>query len=191
VAARATAAADWETTLAAITMAGLARATVAVGLARAALVRVRAEDATEAAASEQSLSVPSPQHRDFRDQHDEPRRFCAGAAFPAAFARAPPAVEWISCAARRHLPAPRSGRKKMSCAHEAHVSTRTARWRRPARSSRSRSRRWQAMGVERGGEKAHALPRSERLVACRQAASLETRTSYQSMASCNGACAGK
>ena len=63
-------------------------------------------------ASEQSLSVPSPQHRDFRDQHDEPRRFCAGAAFPAAFARAPPAVEWISCAARRHLPAPRSGRKK-------------------------------------------------------------------------------
>ena len=65
-----------------------------------------------AAASEQSLSVPSPQHRDFRDQHDEPRRFCAGADFPAAFARAPPAVKWISCAARRHLPAPRSGRKK-------------------------------------------------------------------------------
>ena len=25
--------------------------------------------------------VPSPQHRDFRDQHDEPRRFCAGVAF--------------------------------------------------------------------------------------------------------------
>ena len=73
--------ADWEATLAAITMAGLARATVAVGLARAALVRARAEHATEAAASEQSLSVPSPQHRDFRDQHDEPRRFCAGAAF--------------------------------------------------------------------------------------------------------------
>ena len=39
--------------------------------------------------------------------------------------------------------------------------------------------------------KACALPRSERLVACRQAASLETRTSYHSMASCNGACAGK
>ena len=31
--------------------------------------------------------------------------------------------------------------------------------------------------------KACALPRSERLVACRQAASLETRTSYHSMAS--------
>ena len=39
--------------------------------------------------------------------------------------------------------------------------------------------------------KACALPRSERLVACRQAASLETRTSYHSMTSCNGACAGK
>ena len=25
--------------------------------------------------------VPSPQHRDFWDQHDEPRRFCAGVAF--------------------------------------------------------------------------------------------------------------
>jgi len=57
VAARATAEADWETTLAAITMAGLARATVAVGLARAALVRARAEQATEAASSKQSLSV--------------------------------------------------------------------------------------------------------------------------------------
>ena len=45
MAARATAAADWETKLAAITMAGLARATVAVGLARAALVRARAEHA--------------------------------------------------------------------------------------------------------------------------------------------------
>ena len=74
-------------------------------------------------------------------------------------------------------------RKKMSCAHEAHVSTRTARWRRPARSSRSRGRRWQAMGVERGGEEGACLPRSERLVACRQAASLETRTSYHSMTS--------
>ena len=47
-------------------------------------------------------------------------------------------------------PAQRKG--KMSCAHEAHVSTRTARWRRPARSSRSRSRRWQASGGEPGGE---------------------------------------
>ena len=55
--------------------------------------------------------VPSPQHRDFRDQHDEPRRFCAGAAFPAAFARAPPAVKWISCAARRHCQ-PRAAEEK-------------------------------------------------------------------------------
>ena len=78
-------------------------------------------------ASEQSLSVPSPQHRDFRDQHDEPRRFCAGAAFPAAFARAPPAVEWISCAVRRQSASPAQRKKKMSCAHEAHVSTRAAR----------------------------------------------------------------
>ena len=39
--------------------------------------------------------------------------------------------------------------------------------------------------------KARALPCSERQVACMQAASLETRTSYHSMASCNGACAGK
>ena len=63
-------------------------------------------------ASEQSLSIPSPQHRDFWDQHDEPRRFCAGAAFPAAFARASRSQMDLSCAARRHLPAPRSGRKK-------------------------------------------------------------------------------
>ena len=39
--------------------------------------------------------------------------------------------------------------------------------------------------------KARALPCSERQVACMQAASLETRTSYHSMTSCNGACAGK
>ena len=145
----------------------MARATVAVGLARAALVRARAEHATEAAASEQSLSVPSPQHRDFRDQHDEPRRFCAGAAFPAAFAPAPPAVEWISCAASA---SPAQQKKKMSCAHEAHVSTRTARWRRPARSSRSRSRRWQAMGVERGGEEG-ACPAALRAAGSLQASS--------------------
>ena len=46
-------------------------------------------------------------------------------------------------------------------------------------------------GVSQVVRKACALPRSERLVACRQAASLETRTSYHSMASCNDACAGK
>ena len=170
MAARATAAADWEATLAAITMAGLARATVAVGLARAALVRARAEHATEAAASEQSLSVPSPQHRDFRDQHDEPRRFCAGAAFPAAFARAPPAVEWISCAVRRQSASPAQRKKKMSCAHEAHVSTRAARWRRPARSRRSRSRRWQARGGEPGAEEG-ACPAALRAAGSLQASS--------------------
>ena len=55
---------------------------------------------------------------------------------------------------RRTAPSasPAQRKKKMSCAHEAHVSTRTARWRRPARSSRSRSRRWQASGGEPGGE---------------------------------------
>ena len=60
MAARATAEADWETTLAAITMAGLARATVVVALARAALVRARAEQATEAASSKQSLACLKP-----------------------------------------------------------------------------------------------------------------------------------
>ena len=168
----------------------MARATVAVGLARAALVRARAEHATEAAASEQSLSVPSPQHRDFRNQHDEPRRFCAGAAFQRLLrARLPqsngsPAPHGAICQ-------PRAAEEKMSCAHEAHVSTRTARWRRSARSSRSRSRRCRPVVVSQVVRRACALPRAERLVACRQAASLETRTSYHSMASCNGACAGK
>ena len=48
---------------------------------------------------------------------------------------------------------PRAAEEKNECcANEAHVSTRTARWRRPARSSRSRSRRWQASGGEPGDE---------------------------------------
>ena len=57
----------------------------------------------------------------------------------------------------------------MSCAHEAHVSTRTARWRRSARSSRSRSRRWQASGGEPGGEEG-ACPAALRTAAGKQQA---------------------
>ena len=111
VAARATAAADWEMTVAAITMAGLARATVPVGLARAALARARVEQAMEAAASEQSLSVSQACSTVICGTSTTSRVDSAPAWLSSGFcARA--SRSQMDLLRRRHLPAPRSGRKK-------------------------------------------------------------------------------
>ena len=170
VAARATAAADWEMTVAAITMAGLARATVPVCLARAALARARVEQAMEAAASEQSLSVSQACSNVICGTSTTSRVDSAPAWLSSGFcARASRSrMDLLRRTALSASPAQR--KKKMSCAHEAHVSTRAARWRRPARSRRSRSRRWQAMGVERGGEEG-ACPAVLRVAGSLQASS--------------------
>ena len=50
-----------------------------------------------------------PPHLDFQHQRDEPHRFSTGTIFHPLFLRAPPSK--VSCAARRHLVSPRSGRK--------------------------------------------------------------------------------
>ena len=101
----------WEMTVAAITMAGLARATVPVGLARAALARARVEQAMEAAASEQSLSVSQACSTVICGTSTTSRVDSAPAWLSSGFcARA--SRSQMDLLRRRHLPAPRSGRKK-------------------------------------------------------------------------------
>ena len=56
--------------------------------------------------------VPSPQRRDFRDQHDEPRRFVAGVAFQRLLRARLPQSNGSPAPCGANLPAPRSGRKK-------------------------------------------------------------------------------
>ena len=127
VAARATVAADWETMVAAIAMAGLARATVSVGLARRALAR--RGRSSDGGGFERTIPgrVPSLQHRDLRDQHDESRRFCAGVAFQRLLrARLP--RQKISCAARRHPVSPAQRKQILSCAQEVRFACKNAGW---------------------------------------------------------------
>ena len=73
--------------------------------------------------------VPRPPHLDFRDQHDEARRFGAGMTFQRLLrARLP--RQKISCAARRHPVSPAQRKKILSGAQEAHFACRNAGWRR-------------------------------------------------------------
>ena len=75
-----------------------------------------------------ACSVGAP-HLDFRDQRDEPRRFCASTLFqPLLRARLP--VKKVSCAARRHPVSPAQRKKNLSSAQEAHFACENASWRR-------------------------------------------------------------
>ena len=62
--------------------------------------------------------VPRPPHLDFRDQHDEARRFGTGVTFQQLLrARLP--CQKISCAARRHTVSPAQRKQILSCAQAA------------------------------------------------------------------------
>ena len=75
-----------------------------------------------------ACSVGAP-HLDFRDQRDEPRRFCASTLFQPLFcARLP--VKNVSCAARRYPVSPAQRKKILSSAQEAHFACENAGWRR-------------------------------------------------------------
>ena len=71
-----------------------------------------------------ACSVGAP-HLDFRDQGDEPRRFCASTLFqPLLRARLP--IKKVSCAARRHPVSPAQRKKILSCAQEANFACENA-----------------------------------------------------------------
>ena len=95
----------------------MARATVAVGLARAALVRARAEQATEAAASEQTLSVSQARSAVIFGTSTTSRVDSAPARLSSGFcARASRSqMDLLRRTAPSASPAQR--KKKMSCAH--------------------------------------------------------------------------
>ena len=105
----------------------LVRVRIGVRLRVRVRVRVRGLTLTLTLTLTPTLSLTltgAPRYLDLRDQHDEPQQFCAGIVFQ----RLPhAAVKWITPFAAPHICWPRAAEENLSCAQEAHVSTRATR----------------------------------------------------------------